>query len=333
MNIFSGYEAVQKYMEFEFYGVRGSCPTPMSQSEYKTKVENIILHTLEVCKNNLDPAVIYSELPIHLRENVGGNTTCLYIRSRTGTHCIFDMGTGIRELGNRLAREAFSDRGLDLSIFMTHTHWDHIQGWPFFKPAYSPRCKIDFYSCIPNLEERLDRQQWNENFPLGLSLMGSQKSFYLLKEWEEISIGDLHITPFYLKHPGSCTGYKIREGNDTVVFATDVEFRPEDWDAIRSWGSELGEVGVLIIDAQYSAEEADQKIGWGHTSVKMAVEVATQIRAKRVYLTHFEPDHSDESIYRILQEEVGGMDLELTVIPAREGLKFDPSQISFRGVD
>jgi phosphoribosyl 1,2-cyclic phosphodiesterase len=310
-------------MELRFYGVRGSCPTPISKEEYREKVVQILHSTKEILQENgshLTEDEIYKLLPTHLQRNIGGNTTCLCLESKSGERFIFDMGTGLRTLGNELAPIAFGSDQLNLNIFMTHTHWDHIQGWPFFKPAYSPNVNINFYSCIPDLEERLKRQQLTENFPVSLDQMPSQKSFHLLEENQKCQVGDFEIIPFPLKHPGSCTGYRISDGTNAVIFATDVEFREEELATIRRWQELYGEVSVLIIDAQYSTDEAEKKVGWGHTAVRMAVRSAVEMGVKAVVLTHFEPDHTDQVVIDIVNAEIQDYFHNIDVILAYEGL-------------
>jgi phosphoribosyl 1,2-cyclic phosphodiesterase len=309
-------------MEITFYGVRGSCPTPITAKEYKEKVMLILEYASKQTKKKQKQTIdeLYNNLPNTLQRNIGGNTTCVDFLSKEGNHFIFDMGTGIRELGNALAPIAFGG-GMHLNVFMTHTHWDHIQGWPFFKPAYSPKVSIDFYSCISNLQERLERQQWDENFPITLPMMPSQKRFHLLEERKQIQIQDFLITPFPLKHPGSCTGYRVSNGNKAVLFCTDVELRSDELESINRWKDTVGTSDVLIIDAQYSSEEADKKIGWGHTSVKMAVMAAESLGVKKVILTHFEPDHTDELAMKIIHDEINGYKHNVEIIVAHEGYK------------
>ncbi|WCL50203.1 MBL fold metallo-hydrolase [Leptospira sp. GIMC2001] len=311
-------------MEMNFYGVRGSCPTPISKEEYKDKVMGILDATKQKIKeigdSNISTADLYEALPDLLKRNIGGNTTCLCFTSKNDNKFIFDMGTGIRNLGNDLIPRAFGSVPLDLNIFMTHTHWDHIQGWPFFKPAYSPNVSVNFYSCIDDLQERLERQQWEDNFPLPFQAMASKKTFTLLTEKQQIQIGDFQLTPFALKHPGSCTGYRIADGDKAVFFCTDVELREDELESLSRWKETVGSADVLIIDAQYSTDEADKKIGWGHTSVKMAVKAGVKLGAKKVVLTHFEPDHTDASVMEIIHNEIHDYDHDIEVIVAYEGM-------------
>lgn len=313
-------------MIIKLYGVRGSCPTPIIQPEYEFKVKAILGKAYEEWKKNpkhfqIDDFV--SSLPPNLKTNLGGNTTCAYVYSNAGERIILDCGTGVRVLGNDLVAEGIQP-GMTLNILMTHTHWDHIQGWPFFKPAYFPTVNINFYSCISNLQERFERQQNLENFPITLHQMMSKKSFNTLTLKETIQIGSLKITPFALKHPGSCTGYKIEEGKSVFLFCTDVEFTKVDYEAsLKELSQILKGADLMMIDAQYSDDEAQKKAGWGHTSMKMAVEFAKAIGVKSLGLTHHEPDHPDQKIYNMLPEEVNlQKEKNIEILLATEGMTF-----------
>ncbi|GBF50856.1 metal-dependent hydrolase [Leptospira ryugenii] len=312
-------------MKITLFGVRGSLPTPITKREYQDKLKKILKMAKAEWQKNKDFSeddFIHS-LPMPLAQDLGGNTTCVYLEGEAGERIIFDMGTGIRELGNTLAPLAFSGQALDLNILVSHTHWDHIQGWPFFKPGYSPSTNIQFYSCIPNLEERLVRQQHPENFPITLDQMASKKTFHLWKEFESYSIGELKIIPISLRHPGSCTGYRVREGNRKFLFCTDVEYREEDREYLLSLKPHIEGADLIVIDAQYSTAEAEKKVGWGHTAVGKAVEFAEMMDIRSVVLTHHEPDHDDQEVIRIILEEGKVVDTSKTqVTVAREGMTF-----------
>ncbi|MCW7506798.1 MBL fold metallo-hydrolase [Leptospira levettii] len=313
-------------MKITLFGVRGSLPTPISKQEQREKTLKILHLAKEEWKkdpNGFSEEEFLNHLPIPLSQDLGGNTTCVFIEGDGGERVILDMGTGLRVLGNQLAPEAFSGKEMDIHILVSHTHWDHIQGWPFFKPGYSPSVNIHFYSCIPNLEERLERQQHPENFPVTFQQMASKKHFHLWKEFESYMLGGLKIIPFGLRHPGSCTGYRIREGNKIFLFCTDVEYREEDREHLLRMKPQIAGADLIIIDAQYSTSEAEKKIGWGHTAVSKAVEFAEMMEIRSVVLTHHEPDHTDHEVARIILDEArllkpGGMQVHI----AHEGQKF-----------
>ncbi|TGN18927.1 MBL fold metallo-hydrolase [Leptospira idonii] len=313
-------------MKITLFGVRGSLPTPVSKKEQQEKM----LKVLKMAKEEWtkDPKGFSEEkflesLPMPLHQDLGGNTTCVYLEGDAGEKIIFDMGTGMRILGNQLAPLAFSGEEMDINVLVSHTHWDHIQGWPFFKPAYSPTTNIHFYSAIENLEERLIRQQHPENFPITLHQMASKKHFHLWKEFESYPIGNLKVIPFGLRHPGSCTGYRVREGSKYFLFCTDVEYREEDRAHLMQLKPHIAGADLIVIDAQYSTAEAEKKIGWGHTAVGKAVEFAEMMEIKSVVLTHHEPDHDDHEVIRIILDEGKATQPEKTKIHiAHEGQSF-----------
>lgn len=310
-------------MKIRLHGVRGSLPTPIPSSEFTSKMEVILNSAIADYKKNPKGFEVKKFLKQHQAENLllGGNTTCVSVLTDSNELIIFDMGTGIRILGNELAAKAFSE-GITVHIFLTHTHWDHIQGWPFFKPAYSPQTTVNFYSLIPNLQERLERQQHPENFPISLDMMASKKNFHVLKENESLKVGSVAITPFFLTHPGTCTGYKIQNGVRNFLFCTDVEIEEDNPHFLEKVKPILEKTNLLIIDAQYSEEEAEKKKGWGHTSMNRAVHFAESIHAEEVVLTHHEPDHSDAKIQSIFQDEALPEQDKIKVTLAQEGMEF-----------
>ncbi|WP_411823715.1 MBL fold metallo-hydrolase [Leptospira sp. 'Mane'] len=313
-------------MKITLFGVRGSLPSPVGKREQQDKLLKILKQAkAEWIKNpdGFSEEKFLESLPIPLEQDLGGNTTCVYLEGDAGEKVVFDMGTGIRVLGNQLAPLAFSGQPLDINILVSHTHWDHIQGWPFFKPAYSPSTNIHFYSAIENLEERLVRQQHPENFPITFNQMASKKEFHLWKEFQSYPLGNLKVIPFGLRHPGSCLGYRVREGEKKFLFCTDVEYREEDRNQLLELKHHIVGADLLVIDAQYSTAEAEKKIGWGHTAVRQAVEFAEMMEIKSVVLTHHEPDHDDHEVVRIILDEGKPSNPKnIQIHIAREGMSF-----------
>ncbi|EMK04377.1 beta-lactamase family protein [Leptospira kirschneri str. MMD1493] len=310
-------------MKIKLYGVRGSLPTPLSESEYREKILKILKAAHSEIKRNdktFSEEEFLNSLDPSLSRTIGGNTTCVFIQAQSGERYIIDCGSGIRQLGNDLIAEGFKP-GDTVHILITHTHWDHIQGWMFFKPAYFPGVDIHFYSTIPNLQERFERQQNEEHFPVSLSNMMSKKTFHLLEKNKSIEIGSVKVTPFLLRHPGNCTGFRFEERDKSFLFCTDVEVQEPDLEEFFELKRTFGKTDMLIIDAQYSSEEAEKKVGWGHTSGRVAVRCGEILEVKRLVLTHHEPDHKDEDIFKIFHQE-SKVSSKMEIILGRENDSF-----------
>lgn len=255
-------------MKVHFYGTRGSVP---------------------VCEQDYVRA--------------GGNTSCILITSSIGRVSILDAGSGIRKLGNDLLARSIEQYD-NIYIGLSHTHWDHIQGFPFFKPAYDPKQHITI--TIPgkgrhakNLESIFQAQMQREFFPVSLENMGAAITF-----WEP-DVSSI-TTPFGVKvvisphrHPGGAYGYRFEDGGEILVYCTDVEHV----DGIDPNVVALSRnADLLIHDAQYTPDELKEKKGWGHSSWEQAVEVAEQAGAKRLALFHHDPEHTDSVLLRIEKE-------------------------------
>ena len=288
-------------MNVKLWGVRGSLPTPMNRSEYHEKLICAMEHAKEVWQR--DPAVGIDEIISDMHPNhksvIGGETTCLEISSED-TILIFDLGTGARNLGADLLERGH--RG-ELHIFLTHTHWDHIQGFPFFLPAYEASSHIHFYSCLENLEERFSRQQHFEHFPVAFSEMPASMEFHYTKPGGSFEVGPFSIQTRSLIHPGGSIAYRVSQGDKVTIFATDTEFYgPELANQMQEYAEFFSEADLLLLDAQYSLKEAEEKRGWGHTAMTLAVDCALYWRVRQLILTHHEPAHQDKVIWKLFSE-------------------------------
>ena len=221
----------------------------------------------------------------------GGNTTCVEVRTADGELIVLDAGTGIRKLGLSLLQDpAFQQKGY---IFITHTHWDHIQGFPFFVPAFMPKNHFVFYGQFKlygRLEDSLKGQMEHIYFPVRLKDMGSRLEFVEIIE-EEVQIGSARVVSRHLNHPQGVLGYRIEDKDNVFVFATDTEHY---LDRIDHKVVELArDADVLAYDSQYTEEEYPQKIGWGHSTWRAGVEIAKAANVKQLVLTHHDPMHND----------------------------------------
>ncbi|MBU1741878.1 MAG: MBL fold metallo-hydrolase [Proteobacteria bacterium] len=246
----------------------------------------------------------------------GGNTMCLECQAGD-TRVIFDMGTGIRELG-----QAILANGTDLTrpthILLSHTHWDHIQGFPFFDPGFRPEARFTIHGCegYPwTLAQILADQMAIQYFPVSLDHMEADIDFKGLPPGH-LDIGPMRITYMHMNHPGLAVGYRVESNGRAFVYTGDHEpFREPLLDKRGALSAEdeaylerrfqalvdfCRGVDLLITDAQYTDEEYPDHIGWGHSPTSYAVRLAAEARVKRVLLSHHDPDHNDTVVDEIV---------------------------------
>jgi phosphoribosyl 1,2-cyclic phosphodiesterase len=239
-------------------------------------------------------------------QEFGGNTTCLQIRDRESNNiAVIDAGTGIRDLGKDFLESGQKQE--EIFIAFTHFHWDHIQGFPFFAPAFKKTQRINFLALgwgqhISCLKDIFKTQMQKEFFPVQLEKMGAKFNFMLLEETERVfktqskKPKPVVVKTEKLKHPGGAYGYRIELDEKVMVFCTDIEHGNSiDKNVVKfAEGADL-----LIHDAQYTDEELKKKKGWGHSSYSQAIEVAERAGVKMLALTHHDPDHDDAFLKKI----------------------------------
>ena len=314
-------------MIVELWGVRGSIAAPLRNDEYRQKLHGVLRHAMEKglpAPDSIDDFI--KELPMDLRYVFGGDTTCISITTDSEIPYIIDCGTGIRPLGDQLmGGECGKGRG-GVSIFQTHTHWDHIQGLPFFKPLYIPGNEMHFYSPFEDIETRISRQMLDQYFPMSFEATASKKNFHVLTE-ETIVMPDGTTVDWHpMKHPGGSFAYRFRKNGRTFIFATDAEFTGEDLEKPGYQTDFFMNADLLILDSQYSLDEAFSRFDWGHTSFTMAVNCGIRWNVKNLVLTHHEPAYSDSHLYENFRQAIEHRNYMKTDLPrlfiARQGMKF-----------
>ena len=250
----------------------------------------------------------------------GGNTSCVEVR--VGNEIIIlDGGTGLRQLGRALLAE-FKDQPLNLTMLLTHTHWDHIQGLPFFQPIYNPRCRLRILSCEgarKGLSNVLTSQMESTYFPVPFEKLPSNIEIQEFKDFN-FDIGPVCVRAQRVNHPGICVGYRLFSPDGLVAFFPDAESRQGKQS--REMIEFLRDVDVLILDSQYDTVEYRQHIGWGHGCVDDSVELALAAGVKRLCLFHHDPDHDDQRIDKLVEHArrlVAKHRKKLQVEAAREG--------------
>ena len=293
----------------KFWGVRGSIPTP-------------------------GPGTV----------QYGGNTSCVEVRA-DGEIIILDAGSGIRRLGLKLAEE-FKNQPVNLTLLITHTHWDHIQGFPFFIPAYNPQNKLRIFGyegARDGLYSTLTYQMESPYFPVSLQHMPGNIDVTELKELE-FHVGQVKVQAAFVNHPGVCVGYRLFTSAGSIAYLPDNEpfqrMRSDPGaqqtsnrlDALNYASDQdqkiiefIKDSDVLIVDAQYDDAEYQSHVGWGHGCVEDVVALALFAKVKQLFLFHHDPDHEDAQISRMqawARELVAFQGETLAVDAAREGLEY-----------
>ncbi len=228
----------------------------------------------------------------------GGNTTCVEVRSKEGDLIIIDAGTGIRNLGNYLLK---SGEIPHIHLFLTHSHWDHIQGFPFFVPAYIKGVKITVYGCPPaytKLQEILSNQMESRYFPVNFEDLSSEIDFKTFCEDKRVKVGNLLIETIENYHPGTSYALKFIEGKKTFVFMTDNELSL-DHDSPTTWEEFVDFVrnaDVFVHDAQWKDEELPARKKWGHSSYQQVLKLGMEAEVKSIYFFHHAPERADYEI-------------------------------------
>ena len=320
-------------MKIKFWGVRGSIATPLKGDAVLNKIRRALQYASPA--DILDSASIerfIKSLPFSLRETYGGNTTCIEVRTKNNDLIIMDAGTGIRELGSELIAGDFGKGIGECAMIFTHTHWDHIQGIPFFGPFYIPGNKFHIHGIVENLEQRLRYQNNLLHFPIEFDQMMSEKFFYQHEEKEKWRLYGTNITQKILRHPGGSYSFRLEEDGKTFILATDAEFKIEDMDEIEEYLDFFQGADVLVFDTQYTFEEHLHKIDWGHSSASIATDIAMKSDVKKLILFHHDPAYDDGKLdevymralrYKEIMEQHKTSSMDMDILIANEGLELE----------
>jgi len=270
-------------------------------------------------------------LPLATRGTVGGNTSCISVETREGI-VIFDAGTGIRELGEALMEREFARGQGKATIFFTHTHWDHIQGFTFFRPAFVPGNRFTIHYVHPYVEQVVIGQMNAEWFPVRFRNMRADLEFNQIKEGEAVEVAGLEIRSKALQHPGIAYAYRVENSASSFVLATDGEYKSLSASDTKEYIDFFSSADVLIFDSMYSVRDSIIKEDWGHSSALIGADIARQAGVKQLILFHHDPGAGDDEIWRIHQATVEYMSQNLgnappEVMVATEGLEINLSDI------
>ena len=288
-------------MRIKFWGVRGSIPSSLSSDTVRKKIKRAL--TLA------SPADIISEesidrfidtLPVSVKGTFGGNTTTFEVKTDSGELFIIDCGTGIKALGMELVKSEFGKGTGFGNILLTHTHWDHVQGIPFFLPFFIKGNRFNIYSPYTDCKERIEYQQIFTHFPVNLDYMLATKEFITLEKESEMFLNNIKIMNKRMRHPGGAFGYRIEENGKSFIYTSDCEFNIDEMLDIDTYKDFFQNADVLVFDTQYTFDDFINKIDWGHSPASIAIDIASRFNVKKLVLFHHDPDYSDEKLEEVL---------------------------------
>jgi len=312
-----------------FWGTRGSLPTPLTANQVRGKIigalqaaDGIDLADIQAITNFVD-----QQLGIEIGGTFGGNTSCVQIDEIGDEFLICDMGSGARELGNYALSCTPPNKPAVFHIMMSHSHWDHIMGFPFFTPAYIPGNKIIIRGCHEGLEEIFRLQHSRPFFPVDFDDLGAEIEFVTLRPGESHEIAGVQITGQKQNHESDSYAYRLEHGGKTIIYATDGEHLLENEDDVDTVAAFYHNADLLIFDAMYSlADAVTIRADWGHSSNLVAVELARRANVGHLCLFHHEPGNNDKALADILRETLRYLELSdpnnnLVISAAYDGLE------------
>jgi phosphoribosyl 1,2-cyclic phosphodiesterase len=316
-------------MEVRFWGTRGSLPVAPKSGAIRDKVVAALMaaNGRRFADAALARRFVDDELDFATAQGYGGATSCVEIDPGGDAFIVCDMGSGLREFGLDAMRRCAAGHPRVYHVFLSHLHWDHIMGFPFFVPAFDPNASIIIHSGHPDAEQALRRQQEEISFPVPFDWLKANIAFRTLSPGETYRIGDVEVSLMEQQHSHVSFGYRFQDGRGKIaIYSTDSEHKIDRMEGEADVAAFFADADLVICDTMYSlADSVSMKEDWGHSSNIVAVDLCHEARARRLALFHHEPSCCDSDIQRmheesIRYEELTRVDHPLEVICAYDGL-------------
>ena len=287
-----------------FWGTRGSLPVALTASGVRDKlIQALRAASGRAFASDDELHAFVDGLGMPVSGSYGGHTACVEIETGTSEYVLCDLGTGVRPFGQKAIARHGPAAPQTYHVFMSHVHWDHIMGFPFFTPAYIEGNRIRIYGGHAVLEEAFRRQQAAPSFPVDFAALRADIEFVHLEPGAQYDVAGMQVSLMLQRHSGDSYGYRFASGGRTVIYTTDSEHKLEDPAETRGYVDFFRDADLVIFDAMFSLSDAiSVKADWGHSSNIVGVELCQMAAARHLCLFHHEPVHGDDAIARVLAE-------------------------------
>jgi phosphoribosyl 1,2-cyclic phosphodiesterase len=311
-----------------FWGTRGSLPVSLDVAGVRAKLAAALRAANgRAFASDADLDAYVDGLPFEVGGTFGGNTSCVELLTGEREYVACDLGSGLRPFGQAVIARHGPAAPQTYHLFVSHVHWDHIMGLPFFGPAYIPGNRLVFYGGHDNLEEALRRQMEPPSFPVGFDVFRAATEFVHLAPDATHDVAGMRVTLKRQHHAGDSYGYRFEKDGRTIVYSTDSEHRLTEPGELVAFTEFFRDADLVIFDAMYSLAEATSvKADWGHSSNIVGVELCQAAKAKELCLFHHEPALDDAALAKMLAEtrrfeEITRGAMALRISAAYDGLE------------
>lgn len=293
-------------MLVRFWGTRGSLPVALSAAEVRAKVKRALILSAgeQLDSEEKVERFIGRSLDFPTTHTFGGNTSCVEIEPGGGEFVLCDLGSGLRAFSQRLM-EHRGPGPFTFNVFLSHVHWDHIMGFPFFTQAYVPGNKVRIHGSHDVMEEALRGQNSRPCFPVPFETMGADIEFVHLEPDRSYEIAGLTVRNSLQNHGGDSYGYRFEQDGRSVIYSTDAEHKLDEASDIEGAIEFFRDADLVIFDSMYSlADSVSVKEDWGHSSNIVGVDLCHRAAVKHYCMFHHEPIYDDNLIYQVLNETI-----------------------------
>jgi phosphoribosyl 1,2-cyclic phosphodiesterase len=292
-------------MKVRFWGTRGSIPISLTAQQTRNKVVAALHASIDhgLCRHQDVAAFVDEKLPFEISGTFGGHTSCVQLESAGAEHVFMDFGTGARPLGGFFLQKFAPNQPQTYHVFMSHLHWDHIMGFPFFTPVYIPGNRIIIHTCHAQAEQAFRNQQSPPGFPVAFDALSAQIEFDLLQPGQQYDIAGYRVKALLQLHSGDSYGWRFERNGKSMVYSTDSEHKLDDHRVLDTFIDFFAKADLVVFDAMYTlADAVSVRADWGHSSNIVGIELCQAAAVKCLCMFHHEPAFDDIKLVEILAQ-------------------------------